>query len=167
MSTTAQFRSSLQTVGSDSVVVGYDELGPTVDKLAHGPVVGAPLPFETSLGESSAINFDPTAAELRNSHTGVSGSELGVASVGTVAIESRPHGDEIVSLYPQQHLLVIREGDIVPDVATAFRWLGDRFAEGRRSIILATGPSATADMGELVTGVHGPHEVTVVILADE
>jgi L-lactate dehydrogenase complex protein LldG len=75
------------------------------DELAHGPVVDAPRPFETSLDESNAIHFDPSAAELRISHTGVSGSELGVASVGTIAIEYRPYGDEIVSLDPQHNLL--------------------------------------------------------------
>jgi L-lactate dehydrogenase complex protein LldG len=30
--------------------------------------------------------------------------------------------------------------------------------------VLATGPSATADMGELVLGAHGPESVHVVIL---
>ena len=75
-------------------------------------MVGAPPPFETSLDESTAIYFDPSAAELRNSHSGVSGSELGVASVGTIATEYRPHGDEIVSLNLQQNLLVTCEGTL-------------------------------------------------------
>jgi L-lactate dehydrogenase complex protein LldG len=46
----------------------------------------------------------------------------------------------------------------------AFSWLGERIREDRGSAVVATGPSATADMGALVRGAHGPKEVHVVIL---
>lgn len=46
----------------------------------------------------------------------------------------------------------------------------DRLAEdirgGTGQAIIATGPSATADMGGLVKGAHGPIDVTVVLLED-
>ncbi|MFB6362014.1 MAG: LUD domain-containing protein, partial [Halobacteriales archaeon] len=45
-------------------------------------------------------------------------------------------------------------------------WLAGEFDAGRRSAVLTTGPSATADMGELVTGVHGPGDVHVVAVTD-
>ncbi|MFB6268738.1 MAG: lactate utilization protein C, partial [Halobacterium sp.] len=32
--------------------------------------------------------------------------------------------------------------------------------------VLATGASATADMGEIVTGVHGPQSVHAVVITD-
>ena len=38
--------------------------------------------------------------------------------------------------------------------------------EGNKSVVLATGPSATADMGTLVHGVHGPKDVHVVLVTD-
>jgi len=33
-------------------------------------------------------------------------------------------------------------------------------------VILATGPSATADMGDLVLGAHGPRAVHALLLED-
>ncbi|TKX83368.1 hypothetical protein EXE43_24625, partial [Halorubrum sp. SS5] len=34
-------------------------------------------------------------------------------------------------------------------------------------VVFATGPSATADMGGLVHGAHGPKEVHVVLLRED
>jgi L-lactate dehydrogenase complex protein LldG len=34
----------------------------------------------------------------------------------------------------------------------------------RRNLVLITGPSATADMGPLVRGVHGPHRLQIFLL---
>jgi L-lactate dehydrogenase complex protein LldG len=49
-------------------------------------------------------------------------------------------------------------------MAAAFEWLGEVLRETRGSAVLATGPSATADMGALVQGAHGPKEVHVVVI---
>ena len=51
-------------------------------------------------------------------------------------------------------------------MATAFERMGERFRNGRDDAVLATGPSATADMGELVYGVHGPRETHAIILEE-
>jgi L-lactate dehydrogenase complex protein LldG len=45
----------------------------------------------------------------------------------------------------------------------AFAALDEELQDMRDSFILATGPSATADMGALVQGAHGPKEVEVII----
>lgn len=34
----------------------------------------------------------------------------------------------------------------------------------RRNIVFITGPSATADMGPLVRGVHGPHRLQILVV---
>jgi L-lactate dehydrogenase complex protein LldG len=34
----------------------------------------------------------------------------------------------------------------------------------KRNLVFITGPSATADMGPLVVGVHGPHRVLILLL---
>jgi len=52
-------------------------------------------------------------------------------------------------------------------MADAFAWLGPRAREEDIDVILATGPSATADMGGLVRGAHGPKEVHVVLLSEK
>ncbi|MFW5900663.1 MAG: LUD domain-containing protein, partial [Halodesulfurarchaeum sp.] len=47
-----------------------------------------------------------------------------------------------------------------------FERLEAEFTAGDLSGILATGPSATADMGATVHGVHGPSEVHVIVVTD-
>lgn len=91
---------------------------------------------------------------------------MGIASLGTVAVEARSTGDEFVALYPESHVVVVRESDIRSNLSDAFTWLRSEFETGRRSLILATGPSSTGDMGALVEGVHGPERVHIVIVRD-
>lgn len=69
-----------------------------------------------------------------------------------------------MSLYPERHVAILREEELHADMDEAFAWLGEEFAAGRDSYVFATGASATADMGEMVEGVHGPAEVHVVVL---
>lgn len=130
------------------------------------PAVGAPLPFDDLSLDSSAVTVDPTPDELRTAATGVTAAGFGIAEYGTLAVRSDAAGTEPVSLYPPRHVAVLRASDVIPDVPTAIDLLSDDFAAGRDSVVLATGPSATADMGALVRGVHGPREVHVIVVTD-
>lgn len=163
--------------------------------LVEPPAVGAPLPFDdvslddVSLGDASIEEVSPdrappgdasldetspggagvetelTTAAVRDAATGVCAAGFAVAETGSVVLQPTARGEEPVSLFPGRHVVVVREADLVPDVATAFDRLAGEFAAGRDDAVLATGPSATADMGELVQGVHGPTEVHVLLVA--
>lgn len=136
-----------------------------VAAVIEEPAIGVDLPFDgVSLPES--VTTEPTAAELGDARTGVTPATFAIAEYGTVAIESRAAGDEPISLYPAHHVAVVATSDVVPDLGAGFDRLADRFAAGGDSIVFATGRSATADMGDLVHGVHGPGEVTVIVLED-
>jgi len=161
----------------DSFGASLDDLDVTWTRTAPGgledaladavvePVVGAPLPFE-GLSLPDWIPVHPTASELEAARTGVTGAGGGIAEYGTLIVQSRPGGDEPVSLYPERHVAVLRASDLVSGVPEALAFLGEEFAAGRDSAVFATGMSATADMGETVRGVHGPREVHVVIVED-
>jgi len=137
-----------------------------VDEAIVSPAVGAMLPFELVSLEGTDVVVQPTPTQLTEAVTGVTAAGLGIAEYGTVMIQSRPSGDEPVSLYPKRHVAVLRRSDLVAGVPEAIEWLGGEFAAGRDNVIFATGASATADMGELVTGVHGPGEVHVILIED-
>lgn len=130
------------------------------------PAVGAPLPFGPVSLEGTDVVVGPTLAELTGAATGVTAAGLGIAEYGTVMIQSRAGGDEPISLYPERHVVVLRRSDLVAGVPEAIGWLGDEIGTGRDSVVFATGASATADMGELVRGVHGPGDVHVLLLED-
>jgi L-lactate dehydrogenase complex protein LldG len=161
--------SALETVDSctRTDVAGFEE---ALSERLVEPAIGAPLASESVTLEDTAVDTDPSVEDFRTAETGVAQAEAALANYGTISIESRVGGDELVSLYPPRHVVVLDADDIVPDLGAAF----DRFESAVRdaresggpgaSRVLATGPSATADMGELVEGVHGPKEVHVLVI---
>lgn len=158
----ATFEESLSDLAECHRVPPTD-VSDTVEDLIEPPAVGVPLPFESvSLPDTVTTEF--SADDLLAAETGVTPVGLAVAEYGTVTVRSTGDGDELVSLYAPRHVAVVHAEDVVADAETAYERLGEEFAAGRDTQVLATGPSATADMGDLVTGVHGPEAVTVVVI---
>lgn len=138
-------------------------VGETIGSLLSAPAVGTPLEIpDASLPES--VTTEPTTAELEAAETGVTTASLAIADYGSVVLRATDEGSEPISLFNELHIVVLRESAIVPDMSTAFEWLGDELRESRDSAVLATGPSATADMGALVQGAHGPKKVAVIVV---
>lgn len=138
-----------------------------VSAAIEEPAIGTPLPNKEVSLANTPVTVDGALTELRSANTGVTPAALAIAELGSVAIESTPEGNEPISLFPEHHVVVLRQSDIVSTLADAFCWLETKFADGAPSLVFATGPSATGDMGGLVKGVHGPRTVHVIILEDE
>ncbi|RXK49040.1 LUD domain-containing protein [Halorientalis pallida] len=136
-----------------------------LDDAVEEPAVGTALPYD-DVSLPGSVDTDPSPSTLEAAATGVTPAALGIAEYGTVTIPSGAAGDELVSLYTPRHVAVVAASDVVPDMPTAYERLGEDFAAGMDTQVLATGPSATADMGTLVQGVHGPSETHVVVLED-
>lgn len=162
----ATFESLLSRDDVPSTVVSPDGFSERLRDLIEPPAIGTALPFDDVSLSNLPVTLKPSAAALRDARTGMTGTRLGIASLGTVLVESRSDGEELVSLYPELHIVVVRSSDIRPDLESAFSWLSDAFEAGHESFVLATGPSSTGDMGALVQGVHGPERVHIVILQD-
>lgn len=158
--TVERFAARARDHGAEVTRVPAAEATDEIAALVEPPAVGTALPFE-DVSLPGDVGTDPTPAELDAATTGVTAAQLGVADYGSIALEPTPEGSEPVSLFPDLHVAVVREDTIVPDVASALSWFAD---QDRTSAILATGPSATADMGELVLGAHGPRDVHVVVI---
>ena len=136
-----------------------------IDAEAMVPAVGVPLGVDgVSLPDSVTTDF--TADEVETAKTGVTPAALGVAAYGSVLLQHTSGGAEPAQLYPEKHVAVLRESDLYPDLEAAWGPLVAEFDAGRDDGVIATGSSATADMGELVRGVHGPREVVVVLVED-
>lgn len=136
----------------------------TLRGIARDPAVGTPMPFE-DVSLPPFVDEEPGPADLEAAHTGVTAASFGIASYGSVVLPSTPDGSEQVSLFPELHVPVLPVAELVPDMSAAIDRLGPRLRNGE-SVVLATGPSATADMGELVRGAHGPRDVHVVLIED-
>ncbi len=144
-----------------------EEFADTLESAIETPAVGTPLPFEgVSLAET-AVETEFTPSELQWAATGVTPARVGIGEYGTVTLPSDDAGTELVSLYTPTHVAVLAESAIEPDMKAAYERLSEEFATGADPQVLATGPSATADMGTLIQGVHGPHEVHIIVLEDQ
>jgi L-lactate dehydrogenase complex protein LldG len=161
--TVASFEDSLDELDVGWTHTDPDGLGETLAELGRDPIVGVPFPFDDA-SLPGWVNSEPTPADLDAATTGVTAASVGIADYGSVVIRSTAEPTEQVSLYCDRHVAVLRAADVVPGMAEAFEWFGPQLREDRASAIIATGPSATADMGALVRGAHGPREVHVVIL---
>lgn len=157
---------SLDALEVSAAFVAAADLPAHLEGAVSEPAVGVPFPFAPDALEAAGIDADPTPRTLANAETGVTPARFAIAEYGTLAIPSTPAGEEPVSLYPPKHVAVVAESDVYDGIEDAFDRLGSEFAEGTDSIVFATGISATADMGALVEGVHGPREVHVVVVTD-
>jgi len=146
--------------------VAPGEAATALAELVDVPAVGTPLPDRFGVDLPEAVQTDFAPADLRAAATGVTHANFAVADYGSVALPATPDGLEPASLFCDRHVVVLRAADVVPDMPAAFERLGPRLRDGD-STVLATGPSATADMGALVRGAHGPKAVDVVLVEDD
>jgi L-lactate utilization protein LutC len=98
---------------------------------------------------------------------GISGVDYLVAETGTVALLTRADEPRSLSLLPPVHIAVADRSQLLPDLFDLFALMQRQTAgAGMPSCLtLITGPSKTGDIElRLVTGVHGPGEVHVVLI---
>ncbi len=106
----------------------------------------------------------PDTDELATTEVGITDAFAGVARTGSVCITINPGLDSYISLLPRKHIVILESKNIVARPRDIFEnyILKNRVEE--TGWIFISGPSATADMGELVRGVHGPDKLHIILL---
>jgi L-lactate dehydrogenase complex protein LldG len=96
---------------------------------------------------------------------GISGAAWLIAETGSIVTRATPRESRSLSLLPPVHLVVAQTRQILPDLFDLFE---QEPAEQLPSCLtLITGPSKTGDVElKLVTGVHGPGVVQVILIRD-
>ncbi len=93
---------------------------------------------------------------------GITGALVGVAETGTLVIPGGAGRPLTASLLPGIHIAVLRTGDIVPNLESAFH---KPQVTAAPATVLVSGPSRTADIEMTLTiGVHGPGELHVFVM---
>ena len=105
-------------------------------------------------------------AEMAAIDLGVTEAFAGVARTGSICIDVNAGLNGYASLLGRIHVALLAAEDIVDRPADLFR-PGSAGATKDRSFVFVTGPSATADMGPLVRGVHGPHCLHILLMEEE
>jgi L-lactate dehydrogenase complex protein LldG len=109
-----------------------------------------------------ATSRDPLfAADL-----GISGVDFLIAETGSLVVRACPAEPRSLSLLPPVHIVVAERARLLPDLFDLFEpkhWGEPPSLPSCLSLI--TGPSKTGDIElRLVTGVHGPGEVHVILV---
>ena len=157
---------SLGRPGVTVETVTRDELRSAIESMKR-PAVAVADPMLADVLSETAVTVDPTPRQLDQAATGVTMSSCYVEANGSIVLEDLSRGCGLVSLYVDHHVAVLRPRDGVGNLAAAVDRLSATIRDRRRSAIIASGPSATADMGELVYGAHGPEHVHVLLLKEE
>lgn len=101
---------------------------------------------------------------------GVTDVHAALAETGTLICNSDAAHGRGGSLVPPVHIAIVQRGDILPDLLDYLRPIDGRGARPTdlpSAQALITGPSKTADIeGILITGVHGPGRVFVLVIED-
>ena len=98
---------------------------------------------------------------------GLTGVDYAIAETGSAVIVARQGASRLVSLLPPVHVAIVEHGQALPSLDELFALLRERFGAGdvESYMNIITGPSRSADIEyQLVTGVHGPGEVHMVIV---
>ncbi len=96
---------------------------------------------------------------------GLTGVDYLIAETGSIVLASRPEQPRSLSLLPPIHVAVAERRQILPDLFDLFALLGEDLEKLPACWSIITGPSKTGDIElRLVTGVHGPGEVHVILI---
>ena len=134
-------------------------------RILFAPPQDLPADLFAEFVRDPRVVADPTAEEWVSTPVGVTEAFAGVARTGSVCVDVGYQRTGLASLMAPLHIAVVAAETIVPQPRDLFREdvLGGKGLS--RSFVFITGPSATADMGPLVRGVHGPHRLHIIVLA--
>lgn len=135
--------------------------------------------FEEHNGKDglSFVAWDPEKGREENIHNaqdanlGLTFPVKAIAETASLLQPSDKASGRSIGLLPLTHIAVLKRSTIVPRMTQTMKYLTDRFHEDPQgfpsSVIHISGPSSTVDI-ELVrvVGVHGPINLTYVILND-
>lgn len=114
--------------------------------------------------ENERVISDPAPDQMRTIRVGVTDAFCAVASTGSVCVSIGPGLLGPASSLTRKHIAVVDSSTIVARPRDVFseKYIGEKGM--KRSFSFITGPSATADMGPLVRGVHGPGKLHIIVL---
>ena len=136
------------------------------------------LPATLRMGADARLaelDWSETAIEVTHGPSqgddlnGLSHAFGAIAETGTIAMTSGPGNPTTLNFLPDNHIVVLREADLVGDAESL--WDRLRAAYGKalapRTVNLITGPSRSGDIEQqIVLGAHGPRRLHIIILRD-
>jgi len=106
--------------------------------------------------------YIPTKEEIVTIPYSITDSICGVSETGSVIISLDTDYGAYYSMLSCNHIVLLHANDIYERPRDVFD--DKRLNEANPNFSFITGPSATADMGSLVRGVHGPEKLHIIVI---
>jgi L-lactate utilization protein LutC len=138
--------------------------GPLLDSLNLSSQLGN-LGHEVMLIDT--LSPQTARAAFFAADIGISGAEYLIAETGTIVMASQRSEPRSLSLLPPIHIVIAERRQLLPDLFDLFSVYDGQKLDGvlPSCLSLITGPSKTGDIElRLVTGVHGPGELHVILI---
>lgn len=107
--------------------------------------------------------FEPNNNEISSIPICITDSVCGIAETGSVIVSAETGYAAYFTMLTQVQIVLLNSSDIYERPRDIFDGNHRKNGIGENFSII-TGPSATADMGSLVRGVHGPEKLHIIIL---
>ena len=132
----------------------------------------ANLPPESEITVVKPDDQDPSLNRQRaiGADIGVTGVDYAIAETGTCVVSASDEVGRLVSLAPPMYVAVVGKGQVLPSLDELFTLQRKDFVDGNANSYtsLISGPSRSADIEyTLVTGVHGPGEVHLLLVEED
>ncbi|MBF9224354.1 LutC/YkgG family protein [Hymenobacter ruricola] len=168
------FAESFQRVGGEFYYCeSLPHLAAQLAGLQKRQQVGVPFVWEPEMQAllyKAGVAFRADESEfLERADLGLTSCEALVARTGSVLVSAATASGRRLSIYPDQHLVLARPGQVVAEIGEALQLLQARYGAQLPSMVsLTTGPSRTADIEKtLVLGAHGPRRIALFLLEEE
>ncbi|MCS6977966.1 MAG: lactate utilization protein [Gemmatales bacterium] len=163
-------RELVQQAGGRNIILSR---GPWEDRLdlhwliceGKWRVWQAPLPCPEPDWCGDDDDREERKRRLFEAEIGITGADWLIAETGSVVLVSRPEQPRSISLLPRVHIVLAGSDQILADLYDLFDASSPENLTANLTII--TGPSKTGDIElKLVTGVHGPEQVHVIVVSE-
>ncbi len=165
---TARFIAKLQAVHvSTRRVSSLNEVGDVIARHLES----LSLPARLVMARDTLLQDIDWPADMHIEHRAaadgdmvtVTGAFAAVAETGSVVLLSAQNTPTTLNFLPDEHIVVVREEQIVPHIEDVWSLLREAHAESPRTINFITGPSKTADVEQTIHyGAHGPRRLQVI-----
>jgi L-lactate utilization protein LutC len=110
------------------------------------------------------VNDDAYRKACVEADCGITSADYALADTGSLVMMSGHEESRMVSLLPPVHIAVLPVSRLLVNLDEVLERVPTP-ADVTSSMVFITGPSRTADIEQiLVRGVHGPGEITVVLV---
>ncbi len=148
----------------EAIADAVRRIAPPEARIAVADPVNLPEELFAACRRLPGVVAERTRTALSTTDVGVTEAFAAVASTGSLCVYPDRGSIGYLSLLVRIHVAIVDSACVVARPGDLFSrdCLGGRGLQS--NFVYVTGPSATADMGPLVRGVHGPHYLHVLLL---